>query len=448
MPRLQIPYNKVLMDPNDFDPGDFDSLIKHFIDISRKHPLVLEIFTDYIQYFVFIRESQLHWAAASEKNSFRSIMIKEFFLKLKKTQFPKVVVYYTNLILYHSLLIYFQKKPDLKVNSSLVDLDDLLDKIEADKKSTLITAHQPGNLIMIRYQGGKAVSCYHGHSENQPAESDIREEFLVKVYTLSSRRPFEINLFTDLMATHADDARPIPLDFYGTISSFYLVQPPRLVVKLKNRPIKTYPFTGKEITIGRLTQNDIVIDNLSVSRKHAIISSTKNGYILCDLGSKNGTFLNGKPVEKAELKNNDIITIGKYKIVFHVPSSDESPVEDLDQTVIISNYKSEKSARDIQIHFPISQDLVPRLFRRSTHDEYILCKDKTVIGNRRDSDVRISGLFSPRVAIEITRQSSGYVIQKVNGRKKFSINGEETEEKILEEEDLIAIGSDEFVFKR
>lgn len=434
------------MNPTDFDPDGFDSLLRHFLDLSTKLPVILEVFNDHIQYFLFIRDRHLYYAAAFDGSEFRPVTFKVFFAQLKRTQFPKIVVYHTTMILYHSLLIYMQKKPELKVSSSLVDLDDLLDSTEQKEKSVLVTAYQPGNLIMIRFQGGEAVAYYHGHSETRTKEANIREEFLVKVYTLTTHRPFEINIFTDLVVTHADDARPLPPDYYGTISSFYLIKRPRLVVKLKNRPIKTYPVTGDELSIGRLPQNDIVIDNLSVSRRHAVIAMANNGYTIADLGSKNGTFLNGKQVDKADLAGGDTITIGKYQIVFQIPHGDEGSIGSLDQTVIIPNFRSKQDKKNFHIEYPLDKES-PKIFRRSTHDEFALDKDTTVIGKGRESDIRLSGLFSPRVQIEISRQGSNYIMQKTKGRKKVSINGEEMDEKVLEEEDLIAIGSEEFVFK-
>lgn len=448
MSRLQIPYDQVLLNPRDFEPEEFDSLLAHFINVSEKHPLVLEVFNDHKQFFVFINEGQPYWATERAGEDFNAITLKKFFASLRKLQFPQVVVYFTNLVLYHSLLVYLQKKPELKIDSSLVDFDELLDKTEADKSSAVVTAYQPGNFIVLRYQEGKAIACYHCHCENEQPEANIREEFLVKVYTLSTHCSFRINLFTDLVVSHAEDSRPFPADYQGSVTSFYLSQPPKLIVKLKNRPLKTYPFTGRAITIGRLAQNDIVIDNLSVSRMHASISKSKDGYTLTDLGSKNGTYVNGNLVETSRLNSDDRITIGKYEIIFQIPCDLDSAAQDMDQTVIIPNYHTDKEKEEFHIQFPECSQDTPRLFRQLNHEEYPLNTEKTVIGKGKDSDIRLKGLLAPRVRVEITQQGDAYVLQKVSGRKRLRINGEEMDEKVLEEEDLIAIGSEEFVFKR
>ncbi|HSG27125.1 MAG TPA: FHA domain-containing protein, partial [Candidatus Krumholzibacterium sp.] len=90
----------------------------------------------------------------------------------------------------------------------------------------------------------------------------------------------------------------------------------------------------------------------------------------------------------------------------------------------------------------------PRLYRRNDHEEYSLDDEKTIIGRSRNADIRLSGLFAPRVTVEITRSGDDFIIQKTDGRRDMCINGEALNEKVLEEEDLIAIGPEEFVFKK
>lgn len=448
MLRLQVPYHKVLLRPSDLDVDEFDALLKHSLEASCKYPVVIEVFNMQAQYLLFARGGQLYWAALDRGNGFCPIPFRQFFSELGTLQFPQVVVYYTDLVLYHSLLAYLQKKPELKANSTLIDLDELLDRIEEKHESALVSAHQPGNLILIRYHDGKPIACYHGPNEKIDAETNIRELFLVKVYTLSTHRHFDVNLFSDLVLFQAEDAKPLPDDHEGTVSSFYLSQPPMIVVKLKNRPLKTYPFTGSEMSIGRNSDNDIIIDNLSVSRKHAAITSSKEGFRITDCASKNGTFLNGKPIKQAALKSGDTILLGKYTLAFEMPQGDALPVTDLDQTVIIPNFRSDDRKAELHIDYPVVNESNPRLCRTSTEEDYPIRGDNFLIGKGGAADIHLEGLFAPKRLAEITRRGDAFLLQRVGGKKRISINGEAIDEKILEENDLITIGSEEFLFKR
>jgi FHA domain len=74
---------------------------------------------------------------------------------------------------------------------------------------------------------------------------------------------------------------------------------------------------GKErTTIGRKPHNDIQIDNLAVSGEHAVIVTILNDSFLEDLGSTNGTLVNGQPIKKHFLQSNDVIELGKYKLKY------------------------------------------------------------------------------------------------------------------------------------
>ncbi len=444
MSRLQIPYNGVIYAPTDYEESEFNSLLAELIERSRKAPLVLEVFNNYIQYLVFIREGQLYWASQHTGDGLTNIRVKDFFANIKSTQFPRLIVYDTSVVLFHSLLVYVQREPELRVSSSLIDLEELLDKTESQRKNALVAAYQPDHLVLLRYKDSRPVSCFSDNRLISAKEENPREEFLVTTYTRSAHRHFEISLYTDLVVERAEDSRPIPTEFLNNIASFYLSEPPKLVVKLKDRPLKTYQFIGKKLTIGRLPENDIEIDNLSVSRKHARISTSPRGYILKDLGSKNNTYLNGKQVEEARLRDGDTITIGKYQIIFKIPAPASSTTERMDQTVIIPDFRKD-SAED----GPRSagKGKPARLFQRSSQTEHLLDRNTTRIGRSRRDDIRFDGLFAPRIELEICRNKSDYTLKKIKGKKRVTINGEAMEEKVLEKEDLITVGSEEFVFK-
>jgi len=82
------------------------------------------------------------------------------------------------------------------------------------------------------------------------------------------------------------------------------------------------------LTIGRTPVNGIVITSLTVSRQHAAISYKDGAYIIQDLNSRNGTFLNGKRVQRAKLHNGDSINIGGYQIGVHTADENEMDEDD------------------------------------------------------------------------------------------------------------------------
>lgn len=90
----------------------------------------------------------------------------------------------------------------------------------------------------------------------------------------------------------------------------------KLILSMDGLVLKEIPITKERTTIGRKPHNDIQIDNLAVSGEHAVIVTIMNDSFLEDLGSTNGTLVNGQQIKKHFLQNNDVIELGKYKLKF------------------------------------------------------------------------------------------------------------------------------------
>ena len=90
----------------------------------------------------------------------------------------------------------------------------------------------------------------------------------------------------------------------------------KLILSMDGLVLKEIPLTKERTTVGRKPHNDIQIDNLAVSGEHAVIVTILNDSFLEDLGSTNGTVVNGNAIKKHFLQNNDVIELGKYKLKF------------------------------------------------------------------------------------------------------------------------------------
>jgi predicted component of type VI protein secretion system len=90
----------------------------------------------------------------------------------------------------------------------------------------------------------------------------------------------------------------------------------KLILSMDGLVLKEIILSKERTTIGRKPHNDIQIDNLAVSGEHAVIVTILADSFLEDLGSTNGTCVNGKTVKKHFLQNNDVIELGKYKLKY------------------------------------------------------------------------------------------------------------------------------------
>lgn len=111
----------------------------------------------------------------------------------------------------------------------------------------------------------------------------------------------------------------------------------KLILSLEGSMIREVPLDKERIMIGRKPSNEIQIENLAVSGEHACIVTILNDSFLEDLGSTNGTLVNGNPIKKHILQNNDVIEIGKYKLkyVADAPAAGHAAGEDFEKTMIL-----------------------------------------------------------------------------------------------------------------
>jgi hypothetical protein len=94
------------------------------------------------------------------------------------------------------------------------------------------------------------------------------------------------------------------------------VKGPALVVRSGGgRAGEMFPLDG-ETTIGRSPDCGIFLDDVTVSRKHAVLVERDKAFFIEDQGSLNGTFVNRKRVESAQLDDGDELQVGKYRLSF------------------------------------------------------------------------------------------------------------------------------------
>jgi len=225
----------------------------------------------------------------------------------------------------------------------------------------------------------------------------------------------------------------------------------RILLKFKELVLKEVSLQGEGTKIGRAPGNDVVLENLLVSGHHARIDQAGDDYILNDLQSKNGTYVNGTRITSTKLKHGDQILVGKHTLVFELePAELSGPSHDMvEETVFVG------SGRDIPAQ-PPSQAGGPAVtsglataepvgvisYLSGGKGEYELAKKLVKMGKGEEADIQIGGFLTPKVAATINRRPNGYHITAAPGRVKVKVNGTPVEgSRCLNEFDTIKVGA-------
>jgi hypothetical protein len=222
----------------------------------------------------------------------------------------------------------------------------------------------------------------------------------------------------------------------------------KLILSVDGTVLREISLSKERTTLGRKPHNDIQVNNLAVSGEHAAIVSILNEAFIEDLNSTNGTLVNGKPIKKHFLQNNDVVEIGKYKLKYFSEAPVQSPVADFERTMIIR--KPFAAAPISVVSAPAAPAAPPPL--PSVKEAAIRVLSGAVAGRTLDLTKSLMTIGKPGVQVAvITRRSNGFFIAHVEGALFPSINGVaiDGQAEQLNDHDLIEIASVkmEFYFK-
>ncbi|HRR99366.1 MAG TPA: FHA domain-containing protein [Candidatus Sumerlaeia bacterium] len=211
---------------------------------------------------------------------------------------------------------------------------------------------------------------------------------------------------------------------------------PEMIVKLGDKVVQKYFFDKEVMSIGRARDNDIVIENLSVSRNHARVRQSEGKYILTDLNSANGTFVNNVRINKIELQDNDTITIGKHTIQFmNKKLSDEQLITDAfgaERTMIVDRT-------------PAARLIIDK--GKQKDQEFRIAKEETYIGRATDNEICLHDWFVSKKHALILRQGQNYFLRDLKSWRGSMLNGKFTREAPLKDGDTLQFGSTVMIFK-
>jgi pSer/pThr/pTyr-binding forkhead associated (FHA) protein len=467
-----IPHVAIITESGEVTRTSLNDLIRRGLDAGGATPCALELFDASSQRVLFLREGQIYAAAEASGTQLLAGSIRDFLLGATRMSFPRAALFELNARTLHSLLVIAQKKPALRVMTNLVDLDELLDRIEHEGKSAIACAARDEYLALLRYEKGKPAAFCHGRASAVRREGSLREEFLVSVYTRAADGPLTVSLYEDFLVGYAADARNIPAGFQGRFDDLFLSKPPVLVLRFKEREIGRWEMDRPALRIGRTPDNDIVIDNLAVSRLHAVIEEAKGEYYVRDCDSLNGTEVNGERVQRRRLRDGDEVAIGKHSILFRIPTGhaviEPEVTAGFEQTMVFSRgavppgaptpppaskaavpapgRESARESADSTVAVAVRR--LPRLVARDSFGERVIEIPEAgiVIGSDESADIRIDGMFvAPRHA-RVVVDGGRIVLQKLAGLRPVKVGGKAVREIELRDNDEIQIGHESFVF--
>ena len=213
----------------------------------------------------------------------------------------------------------------------------------------------------------------------------------------------------------------------------------KLTLQFEGRALKEYAV-GKSVTIGRLPDNTVVIDNPAVSGHHARIFREGDDIVLEDLRSTNGTFVNEQHIYRHVLRHGDVVLVGKHNLTLEAsdamtpnvsqpavlsPLGDTMYLDTKQHRALLATLRAARAEADLAVGALPTVSVTPTLDRvgvlrvvsgTTEQGEYDLEAHTSLIGRSDTALVRLRGWFKPDVALAIARNADGYVATRFAGR--------------------------------
>jgi len=221
---------------------------------------------------------------------------------------------------------------------------------------------------------------------------------------------------------------------------------PKLTLLLGRKTMRVYDIDQETISIGRDEDTDIVIDNTSVSRKHAEIRKEGFRWVVEDMGSSNGTYLHGQKIESPQaVAVGDEIGFGKFMLVFDKVVGDvdapagqqatQPPMAGVEGTMQIKSSEVKELLKESEL-------------KRSAHvvwesggqrgQHYLSDSPAALFGTDDLCDVRVPK--APRHHVLVVHRESGCEVKNLHGWTKMKVRGRTRNSVTLKNGDVARVG--------
>jgi pSer/pThr/pTyr-binding forkhead associated (FHA) protein len=200
----------------------------------------------------------------------------------------------------------------------------------------------------------------------------------------------------------------------------------RLILSLDGQVLAEYNMSKERYTVGRLQDNDIRIDNPTVSGHHSLVINILNDSFLEDLNSTNGTYVNGRLIKKHALQNGDVVTVGRHQLRFVDGAGDEE--DEFASTMVIERQAggAEALAKAAAVSASLATTAAPVTAGRNGGAEpatkpVSLAKVQVLNGSFAGREITLNKALTTlgrpgTQVVAITRRSDGYHIVLVENK--------------------------------
>ena len=288
-------------------------------------------------YFLFFLKGDAYAAGCIRNDKPLPISIKDFMQHISTDTSKRTLsLHKTDPVLLKGMLVFLQRDPSTKVTTNMINLDSFLNQIKSEQAAAFVILKRNNTYNFFYFHSGEPKMAHFADASHAGiTDSPIAEQMLLYAYP-ADKTPVEVLVYRDIKTSEASDTADVKQFLIadalmhesrsiGTVPSIAGAEKEekalRVRIEVTDGPQKGNKFNVPlPCTIGRRDAT-IRIRDMTISKTHAALEVTEGKIIFRDLGSTNGSIVNGKPVKEIELSSDSTVQMGNTTLKIHFVTS-------------------------------------------------------------------------------------------------------------------------------
>jgi pSer/pThr/pTyr-binding forkhead associated (FHA) protein len=326
-PPPGLPLTDAIVTDQPYSQEAFEQRLRQIHADDRPFGGLMEVVIEHgHRLYLFIVQKELYAAARWRNGEFSPLTLRRFFHALHRAYGAGMNLWQADPILLKSLLVLTQKAPSLQTTSAVVKLDGLLQHLAQMQRDALLVVHEASGLTLCYFLNGQLVFFQSRNPAWQLSEDSNRARLQKIVEETAKAEPVPLSLFEDVNVHPAQDRDLLGDMWPEKLIDFFIAPRFALILTTEGGAEARVAVKGSQFSVGRGTENDLILSDPSVSRYHLLIRFEQGAYVAQNLESRNGTMVNGRPITTAPLTGGESLRVGDVVLRF-VREADETDVE-------------------------------------------------------------------------------------------------------------------------